>query len=340
MDVQLSKNPIKAAADLINLGINWALNFLVSFVNIFFAAIQRWFGLGSMPYVFALPNLLIFGIFILFPMLFNFVYATTGGIEFFPAERTWVGADNFNQLLTCENFFDPNTCREDLFWRAVSNSIFYVVAQVSLMVLISLLTAVVLNRKIKARAFFRSVFFYPVLLSPIVVALIWKWILQENGVLNALITGLGFDKVPFMVDASWARFWVVMISVWAYMGFYTLILLAGLQAIPADMYEAADIDGANEWQAFWGITLPLLMPNLMVVLVLSLIRAVQVFDVVFAFTGGGPGTATMYLVQYIYDNGFSSPVKRYGIAAAASLLMAGSLVILTLIQLRLNPEEE
>ncbi len=149
MDVQLSKNPIKAAADLINLGINWALNFLVSFVNIFFAAIQRWFGLGSMPYVFALPNLLIFGIFILFPMLFNFVYATTGGIEFFPAERTWVGADNFNQLLTCENFFDPNTCREDLFWRAVSNSIFYVVAQVSLMVLISLLTAVVLNRKIK-----------------------------------------------------------------------------------------------------------------------------------------------------------------------------------------------
>ena len=224
-------------------------------------------------------------------------------------------------------------------WRAVQNSVGYVIAQVSLMVLFSLITALVLNRKIKRRGFFRGVSFYPVLLSPIVVALIWKWILQENGVLNAVIQAIGFAKVPFMVDASWARFWVVVINVWAYIGFYTLILLAGLQAIPADMYEAADMDGANDWQSFWKITLPLLMPNMLVVLVLALIRAVQVFDVVFAFTGGGPGTATQFLVQFIYDNGFSSPAKRYGIAAAASLLMAGSLVVLTLLQLRLNREE-
>jgi alpha-1,4-digalacturonate transport system permease protein len=145
--------------------------------------------------------------------------------------------------------------------------------------------------------------------------------------------------MPFMVDATWARFWVVMISVWAFMGFYTLILLAGLQAIPSDVYEAADMDGANNWQTFWKITLPLLMPNMVVVLVLSLIRAVQVFDLVFAFTGGGPGSATRFIVQFIYDNGFSSAVKRYGIAASASLLMAGTLVILTLIQLRFNREE-
>jgi len=293
-----------------------------------------------MPYIFVLPNLLIFGIFILFPMLLNFWYASTGGIEFFPAERTWVGSANFEQLLTCDNFLNPNTCQEDLFWRAVYNSMGYVVIQVTFMVLFSLITALALNQKIKGRAFFRSVFFYPVLLSPIVVALIWKWILQENGVLNAIIAAMGFDKMPFMVDATWARFWVIMISVWAYMGFYTLILLAGLQAIPADVYEAADIDGANKWKGFWLITLPLLMPNMLVVLVLSLIRAVQVFDVVFAFTGGGPGTATQYLVQYIYANGFASPTKRYGIAAAASLLMAGTLVILTLFQLRLNREQD
>jgi alpha-1,4-digalacturonate transport system permease protein len=203
-----------------------------------------------------------------------------------------------------------------------------------------LATALVLNRKIKARGFFRSVFFYPVLLSPIVVALIWKWILQENGLLNGIITSMGFDKVPFMVDAGWARFWVVIISAWATMGFYTLILLAGLQAIPAELYEAADMDGANAWQSFRAITLPLLMPSMTVVLVLALIRAVQIFDVVFAFTGGGPGTATMYLVQYIYDNGFASPTKRFGIAAAASLLMAGVLVILTVAQLVLRREED
>jgi alpha-1,4-digalacturonate transport system permease protein len=215
-----------------------------------------------------------------------------------------------------------------------------VIAEVTLLVLVSLTTALVLNRKIVARGFFRSVFFYPVLLSPIVVALIWKWILQENGLLNGIITSMGFDKVPFLVSAGWARLWVVIISAWATMGFYTLILLAGLQAIPAELYEAAEIDGANSWQSFRNITLPLLMPSMTVVLVLSLIRAVQVFDIVFAFTGGGPGTATLYLVQYIYDNGFASPTKRFGIAAAASLLMAGVLIVLTIIQLVVRREEE
>jgi alpha-1,4-digalacturonate transport system permease protein len=311
----------------------------IGLTDIFFGFVQRVVGLRGMPYVFVLPNLLIFGIFILFPMLLNFVYAFTGGTEFFPDQRPWVGTANFEQLLACDNYFDPNSCRQDRFWRAVFNTIGYVVFQVAWMVIISLVTAVVLNRGIRARGFFRSVFFYPVLLSPVVVALIWKWILQENGLLNGILTGLGYDKLPFLVDASWARFWVVGISVWAFMGFYTLILLAGLQAIPAELYEAAQIDGAGAWRSFRSITLPLLMPSLVVVLVLSLIRAVQIFDVVFAFTGGGPGTATLYMVQYIYDNGFASPTKLYGLAASASLLMAGVLVVLTMGQLRLRREE-
>jgi alpha-1,4-digalacturonate transport system permease protein len=308
-------------------------------VDIVFTALQRVVGLRGMPYIFVLPNLLIFGIFILFPMLLNFVYAFTGGTEFFPDQRPWVGTANFEQLLDCENFLDPNTCREDLFWRAVFNTGRYVILQVGLMVLVSLATALVLNQKIKARGFFRSVYFYPVLLSPIVVALIWKWILQENGLLNGIIISLGYEKLPFLVDAQWARFWVVIISVWAFMGFYTLILLAGLQSIPSDLYEAASIDGANEWNSFANITMPLLMPQMVVVLVLSLIRAVQIFDVVFAFTGGGPGTATLYLVQYIYSKGFSSPSKQFGLAAAASLFMAGVLVVLILVQ-QLRRREE
>lgn len=250
-----------------------------------------------------------------------------------------MGTANFERLLTCSDFLDPNTCLEDRFWRAVFNTGGYVIAQVSLMVLISLVTALVLNRNIKARGFFRSVFFYPVLLSPVVVALIWKWVLQENGLLNGILVAIGLDKMPFLVDAGWARFWVVGISVWAFMGFYTLILLAGLQSIPSELYEAAKIDGANDWQSFRSVTLPLLMPTMVVVLVLSLIRAVQIFDVVFAFTGGGPGTATLYLVQYIYENGFASPTKRYGIAAAASLLMAGTLIVLTIAQLATRREE-
>jgi alpha-1,4-digalacturonate transport system permease protein len=334
------QSPRRSVGDSVNRVANAISDFFVSILDLIFGTIQRWIGIGGMPYVFVLPNLLIFGIFILFPMLLNFFYAFTGGTEFFPELRPYVGTANFEQLLACGNFLDPNSCQEDLFWRAVFNTGGYVVFQVGLMVLVSLATALVLNRKIKARGFFRSVFFYPVLLSPIVVALIWKWVLQENGLLNGIITALGYDKLPFLVDAQWARMWVILISVWAFMGFYTLILLAGLQSIPADLYEAASIDGANDWNTFSKITMPLLMPQMVVVLVLSLIRAVQIFDVVFAFTGGGPGTATLYLVQYIYSKGFSSPSKQFGLAAAASLLMAGVLVVLTLIQQVMRREEE
>ena len=333
------RNPIRRMNKVLKQIFNQLLEYIVSLLDIVFGAIQRLIGVGGMPYVFVLPNLLIFGIFILFPMLLNFVYAFTAGTEFFPGLRPWAGTRNFEQLLTCQDFFVPNTCREDLFWRAIFNTAGYVVAQVGIMVILSLITALILNRNIRGRGFFRSVFFYPVLLSPIVVALIWKWILQENGLINGILISQGLEKIPFMVNASWARFWVVMISVWANMGFYTLILLAGLQAIPAELYEAGKIDGANEWHAFRSITLPLLMPTTIVVLVLSLIRAVQIFDIVFAFTGGGPGTATQYIVQYIYNKGFASPSKQYGLAAGASLLMASVLVVLTMIQLRFRTEE-
>lgn len=319
--------------------LNPIYDLFVSFLDLVFGTAQRIIGVRGMPYVFVLPNLLIFGIFILFPMLLNFVYAFTGGSSFSPFQRTWVGTANFDRLLACENYLEPRTCSEDLFWRAVYNTTGYVVLQVALMVLLALITALILNRNIKARGFFRSVFFYPVLLSPIVVALLWKWILQENGLLNGIIISLGYDKIPFLVNAQWARFLVIMISVWAFMGFYTLILLAGLQSIPADLYEAASMDGANPWQSFSKITMPLLMPTMVVVLVLSLIRAVQVFDIVFAFTGGGPGTATLYIVQYIYNYGFSSPNKQFGLAAAASLLMAGVLIVLTVVQLVVRREE-
>ncbi len=312
----------------------WTL--LVNLLDIIFANLQRLIGSKNMAYVFVAPNLLIFGIFILFPVILNFQYAFTGGTEFFLADRPFVGGDNFRQLFDCNSFLDPNSCREDLFWRGVYNTIGYVIAQVGLMVGVALLTALILNRDIRGRGFFRSVFFYPVLLSPIVVALIWKWILQENGVINGLLEGMGLQRVQFLTRAGWARFWVVIISVWAYMGFYTLILLAGLQAIPRHLYEAAEIDGATQTQSFRSITLPLLAPSMLVVVVLALIRAVQVFDIIFAFTRGGPGTATLSIVQYIYNIGFASPARRFGMASAASLVMAVFLIVATLIQLRLN----
>ncbi len=178
-------------------------------------------------------------------------------------------------------------------------------------------------------------YFFPVLLSPVVVALIWKWILQRDGLINAGITSLGGQKILFFVDPSWAMFWAVFVSIWAHMGFYTLILLAGLQAIPADLYEAAEMDATPAMRVLWRITLPLLWPNLMVVIVLSLIKAVQTFDEVFVLTGGGPGSATLMIVQYIYETAFANQVQNFGLASAASVVLGVVLFILTLIQLGL-----
>ena len=299
-------------------------------------AIQRLLGVPRIGWMFVAPNLAILGLFTFLPIVVNFYFAFTGGVQLYPSELPFTGLDNLETLFDCESYLDPSSCRKDLFWRAVYNTGEFALLQVALMVAFALVTALVLNRKILGRGFFRGVFFYPVLLSPVVVALIWKWMLQREGVLNAVLAAAGTSPVGWLSDASWAFFWCVFVSIWAHMGFYTLILLAGLQAIPADLYEAAEMDGASPWRRFSRITLPLLMPNLIVVLVLGLIRAVQVFDEVFVLTGGGPGSATTFIVQFIYQTGFAEAIHQYGLAAAASLVLALSLLVLTLLQLRMT----
>lgn len=307
---------------------------LMNLLDLLLLPVQRLIGMRRMAYFFVAPNLIIFGVFILFPMMLNFYYGFTSGSSILLKNREYVGTENLETILTCDDYREPNTCDEDLFWRGVRNTLTYVVAQVSTMVVLALITALALNQKIMLRGFFRSVFFYPVLLSPVVVALIWKWFLRyDNGLLNALLEQFGYDRVQFLADPTWARFWVIVVADWAQMGFYTLILLAGLQAIPASLYEAAEIDGANVVNRFRHVTLPLLMPTMTVVFVLSFIRAVQVFDQVFVLTRGGPGTATLYVVQYIYRQAFVNSPPRYGMAAAASLLLALVLLVLTLGQL-------
>jgi alpha-1,4-digalacturonate transport system permease protein len=297
------------------------------------AGLQRLIGERRMPYVFLVPNLLFFGLFVFVPIAINFLYSVTGGPALFPSERPYVGTGQYAYLFDCGSYVDPNSCREDHFWRGVFNTLRFTLFQVVAMVGLSLLTAVVLNMKIRGRGFFRAVYFFPVLLSPVVVALIWKWILQRDGLLNAGITALGGDKIVFLSEPNWAMFWAIFVSVWAHMGFYTLILLAGLQAIPSDIYEAAEMDATPRSRVFWRLTLPLLWPNLIVVIVLALIRSVQTFDEVFVLTGGGPGTSTLMVVQYIYETAFSNQSQNFGLAAAASVVLGLVLFALTLAQL-------
>jgi alpha-1,4-digalacturonate transport system permease protein len=301
---------------------------------------QRLTGQNGMAAFFLLPNMAVFGIFVLLPLVFNFAYSVTGGTALFLADREFVGAAQFARLLNCSDFTDPSTCQEDQFLIAVRNTALFVLFQVSLLIVAATITALILNRELRARGFWRAVFFFPVLLSPVVVGLIWRWILQRDGLLNAGMLGIGLDPVNWLIERNWAFAATIGVTIWAHLGFYALILLAGLQAIPKDLYEAAEMDGTKPGRVFWRITLPLLMPNLLVVIVLALIRAVQVFDEAYVLTGGGPGTATLYLTQYIYEVGFASLLKNPGLAAAASILMGGVLVLLTLVQLAIGKNNE
>ena len=220
------------------------------------------------------------------------------------------------------------------------NTAFFVVVEVTAMVAVALITALVLNREMRGRGFWRAVFFFPVLLSPVVVGLIWRWVLQRDGLLNAVLFEFGWERTVWLADRNWAMAAAIFVAVWAHCGFYALILLAGLQAIPRDLYEAAEMDGTRRSRVFLRITLPLLAPNMLVVVVLALIRAVQTFDDIYVLTGGGPGTGTLLITQYVYETGFAHALRNPGLASAASILMGVVLVALTLLQLLASQRRE
>lgn len=308
-------------------------------LGLIFDPLQKLIGIKAIPYLFVIPNFVLFAIFAIIPILLNFVYAVTGGTALLPQNRPYIGMQNFETLLSCGNFLDPNSCVADLFWRGVMNTIIYVFFEVVLLLVLALITALILNRQIVARGFFRSIFFYPVLLSSVVIALLWKWILQRNGLINGVMSGLGMPTINFLFESDWARLATIIVGLWGSLGFYTLILLAGLQAIPTLLYEAAVIDGASRRQQFQYITLPLLRPTLYIVFILVFVSSVQVFDHVFVLTDGGPGTATLYIMHYVYNVAFAgggTGGRNFGQATAATLLVAVVLIIFTVVQRRIS----
>lgn len=305
-------------------------------VEPFWTLMQRLVGLKGLAWLFLLPNLAIIVLFSLLPVAINVLYSVTGSDNLFPADRPYIGAANYATLLECQNYLDPATCSRDLFWRAIGNTLIFVPLQTVAMVTVALLTAVALNKEIRARGFFRGVFFFPVMLSPVVVAMTWQWILQRNGALNAILDVFGVAKESWLVNPTWAFFWIIFVTVWAHSGFFMIILLAGLQSIPPDVYEAARMDHASPWRVFWKITVPLLKPVLLVVVILAVIRSVQTFDEVYVLTGGGPGSRTTLIVQYIYATGFAQQPRNFGLAAAGSLMLGAVLLVFTAVQMRLS----
>ena len=436
--------------DLIGFPVEWA---------------QGVWGRGGVPYALLMPNMLLFGMFTFLPLLLNFYVSFTGGNSISVFDRPFVGGEHYQRLFDCEAITEPKTCTSSgySFWTGLFNTFGFVVVAVPVLCVVSLVTALVVNRTVRGRGFWRALFFYPVMLSPVVIANIWQWVLHRRGVLNSvtgdahagvstlagiagidifatvvtaillLIAGdrtwrggrsrgaeahaepslpwavifialvmlvvwwsdplaaLGVERagaslvlagllgagllwqiadrrrwaralvaligalamvalVLIQFDAvfdmerfrpvnwlvtprtGWPFFWLVFVYTWHHMGFYMLILLAGLQAIPRDLYEAAEMDASTPFRTFWRITFPLLMPTFTVVLVLSLIKSFQIFDEVYTLTGGGPGRETFMIVQYIFETAFSQS-NTYGQAAAGSVIMAAVIAVLTLGQL-------
>ena len=298
---------------------------------------QRLSGHGPLPYLFLLPNLLVFGLFTFAPFFINIGFSVTEGESILFTDRDWAGTDNLARLLSDTQ---PDTgavnLEDDKFTRSVVDTAVFVIFQVPIMVLFALITALVLNRDIVGRGFWRSVFFYPVMLSPVVVGFLWTLILKRQGVLSVVLIQAGWidEPIQWLTDPSWTMFWSVFVYTWAHLGFYMLILLAGLQAIPADLYEAAEMDGTSPWRSLTHITIPLLMPTLLVVFVLSLIKAFQAFEELFAMQ-----VSWISIVAYIFEtSGLRGTPTTHGlgIAATASLLIAVFLALLSVLQIALS----
>jgi ABC-type sugar transport system permease subunit len=270
------------------------------------------------PYLFVLPNMAIFGLFVIYPAINNVnisLYDSSNGRDF-----TYVGTENYGELFGAEEF-----------WAAARHTAVFAVCFVVLTTVVSIGLALLLNQNIRGRAFFRTVFFLPVVISPVVVGLIWGWIFERNnGLLNTALDGVGLGKPGWLVDGTLAMAVVIGVGLWMHLGFYILIILAGLQGIDPNYYEAARIDGATRWQQLRLITLPLLRPTTLVVVILSLIAGFQAFDYIWTLTGGGPIGATTLMIQYIYTNAFQTPIE-YGLAAAAAVVLFCTVFALTVL---------
>lgn len=282
----------------------------------------RWSG-----YLFALPHLLLFSVFLLGPLLYGFSLSLQRWELLSSAPRTFVGAGNYAEAV-----------RDPYVLQALGVTFRFVVASVPLTILLALTIAVGLHQiRGPRQAFYRACYYVPTLISISVAGILWRWFYNsEFGLFNAMLAPLGV-KVPWLSDPAWAMPALIVMSLWWTIGGPTVVLLAGLQGIPAHYHEAASMDGATGWQGFRHVTLPLLRPVLLFTVVMNVIGAFQVFGQMFMITRGGPELTTRTLVQFIYETAFNN--YRMGYAAALSWLLFAVIAVFALIQFRLLREE-
>lgn len=274
-------------------------------------------------YLFLLPNIIGFLVFSSLPVLATLVISTLHWDLIRPP--TFVALQNYQQML----FSDAT------FWTVLRNTTYYVVGTVPVGIVLSLLLALALNAEIRGITVFRAIFFIPVISSAVAVAVVWQWLFNSDfGLINYGLSLLGMKAIPWLSSTAWAMPAVIIMAIWKHVGYDMVIYLAGLQGIPSTLYEAAAIDGADRWNRFRFITVPLLTPTTFFILVISIINSFQVFDLAFILTRGGPGDATNTVVMYIYNQAFQ--FFQMGYAAAVAWVLFLIILVITLVQWRVQ----
>jgi ABC-type sugar transport system permease subunit len=276
-------------------------------------------------YWFVSPYLIFFCLFVAYPLVFSFVLIFHRWDIVTPME--WVGLKNFDRLIS-----------DTLFFKAVGNTLVFLLLHIPLQIVVALLLAVLLNSKIRARGFFRSLYFLPVVVSGVVVTILWQQLYSyDYGVLNMMLASVGLPSVPWIVDPDLAMPSIAIMATWKNVGIYIVLFMAGLQGIPRDLYESASIDGASNVNQFFRITLPMLNPAIVVVVVLSTINGFSLFIEPYVMTGGGPMQSTLSAVLYIYNQAFY--FGHMGYAATLGLVFAIVILVVVLIQRKVTEAE-
>lgn len=272
-------------------------------------------------YLFILPNFVGFFIFMAVPIIMGLAISFTDYSGF--GMPDFIGLKNYVEMF-----------QDEYFQVSLVNNLLYTLVTVPGTIVVSLLLAVAVNTGIKGKGFFKTMFFFPTITSMVAVGIVWAMILNPyTGPLNQFLKAIGIDNPPmWLASSDTALLTVMLVAIWKQAGYYMVIILAGLQSIPKQLYEAAEIDGAGSIARFFKITLPMLSPTMFMVLILNIINSFQVFDLINIMTEGGPGRSTNVLVYRIYQEGFQQ--LKFGYASAMAYFLFLIVLIVTLIQFR------
>ncbi|UXH43222.1 sugar ABC transporter permease [Rossellomorea vietnamensis] len=279
------------------------------------------------PFLFLIPGVIILGAFIFYPML-NAIWLSFTNYNIV-TDAEFIGLENYKGLFA-----------DDLFWKVLGQTLLYLVIVVPALVILPIFLAILVNQQVKGIGFFRSAYYVPVVTSMVVVGIAWKWVYADKGILNYILESLGLinEPVNWLTSTSTSIFAVMVVTIWKGLGYYMVIYLAGLQSISDDLYEAADIDGASKWKQIWHITIPLLMPSIMIVTIMSSISAMKVFEEIYVMTGGGPLNSSKTLVFYIYEEAFDK--LQMGYASAAGVVLFIITLIFSVINIKFMSKKE